>query len=105
MNADIYHKAGGRYFVWYRNDDECHTVYEGSDGYLMIDYGEIFEDPVPKFRVDLYEDIGGKYFPVITEENSSCIQRHDGNVELIRFNNKGSRGMIASDKRSSLHSK
>jgi len=105
MNADIYHKEGGRFFVGYRNDSGSHTVYEGSDGYLMIDFGEIFGDPVPKFRVDLYEDIGGKYFPVITEESSSYIQRHDGNVELIRFNNKGSQGMIASDKRSSLPSK
>ncbi|HWR57741.1 MAG TPA: hypothetical protein VN328_02530 [Thermodesulfovibrionales bacterium] len=107
MNADIYHKEKGAYYVGYKNDTGRYTVLEYA-GILGI-----FDNNDPKgvmpgrqlYRVDLYEDIGGKYFPKIEIEDAQYLERKDGEVELVEFTKEGSRGRLVEDHRERLQTK
>jgi len=101
MNADIYHKECGRYFVGYRNERGRYGVYE-RDGLLSLSAEGGPELGMLLYRVDLYEDISGRYFPKIERENAMYLERKDGRVELIEFTGDGSRGRIVEDHRSRL---
>lgn len=99
LNADIYHKSAGRYYVGYRNPEGAFSVCE-QEGMLSLS-----GDGCPGrvlFRVDLYEDIGGRYFPKLDNEGDIYFERKDGLVERIRFAEKGSRGEIVNCRRDSL---
>ena len=101
MNADVYHKEAGRYYVGYRNEHGRYVVYEKS-GILRIAAEEDSERPAPGkplYHVDLYEDISGKYFQKIERSDCLYLERKDGRVELIEFDDKGSRGRIVEDQR------
>jgi hypothetical protein len=91
MNADIYHKDEGRYFVGYRSENGIYTVYE-KNGMLGLSKEEKPGLGQPLFKVDLYEDIGGRYFPRIEEDNSHYFIRRDGKVERLEYSANGSRG-------------
>gem|GEM_PF-4513650 len=57
----------------------------------------------PYFKVDLYEDIGGRYFEKLEAENSFYQARADGEVELIQLTETGSRGtLLGKDERERL---
>jgi len=104
MNADVYHKEAGRYYVGYKNEHGRYVVYEKS-GILRIVFEEESEVPPsgkPLYRVDLYEDISGKYFPKIERSDCIYLERKDGRVELIEFHDKGSRGSIVENRRHRL---
>ena len=104
MNADVYHKEAGRYFVGYKNKYGRYLVYEKS-GTLGIAAEEEIEGSVPGkplYRVDLYEDISGKYFPKIERSDCMYLERKDGRVELVEFHDKGSKGSIVEDRRHRL---
>lgn len=96
MDADIYHKEDRKYFVGYRNENGKHTVYE-KDGLLGIVAGEAPDDCTPLYRVDLYEDVSGKYFPELDDKDAMYFERKDGKVERIEFNENGSKGEIVED--------
>jgi len=93
MNADIYHKEGGRYYVGYRNESGRYTVYE-KDGLLGLSAEDGKVRGTPLFRVDLYEDISGRYFPVLEDETKVYRERADGRVEVVEISGDGSRGRI-----------
>lgn len=99
LNADIYHKEGGRYYVGYRNQQGAFTVYE-HEGLLSLaadgGKGKVL------FRVDLYEDISGRYFPKLDNERDIYFERKDGRVERIVFSEKGSQGEIVTCQRDRL---
>ncbi len=99
FNADIYHKEGGRYYVGYRNQCGAFIVYE-HEGLLTLAQDDGRGRPL--FRVDLYEDIGGRYFPKLDNDNDIYFQRKDGLVERIVFSERGSRGEIVACHRDSL---
>ena len=104
MNADVYHKEAGRYYVGYKNEHGRYVVYEKS-GILRIAEEEEFVGPAigrPLYRVDLYEDISGKYFPREERSNYMYLERKDGRVELIEFHEEGSKGRIVQDLRHRL---
>ena len=104
MNADVYHKEAGRYYVGYKNEHGRYLVCEKS-GILRIADEEASEEPLPGkplYRVDLYEDISGKYFPKIEHSDCLYLERKDGRVELIEFHDEGSRGKIVKDLRDRL---
>ncbi|NOZ26336.1 MAG: hypothetical protein GXO94_09645 [Nitrospirae bacterium] len=101
MNADIYHKEDGRYFVGYRNENGKYGVYE-KDGLLSLSREETPGLGALRYRVDLYEDISGRYFPVVEGEDSMYMERKDGKVELIEFTEEGSRGRVVGDHRGRL---
>jgi len=44
--------------------------------------------------VDLYQDIGGEYFPVLMEPNKCYFVRGDGRVEEVTFDEDSSSGRV-----------
>jgi ribonuclease BN (tRNA processing enzyme) len=100
MNADIYHKEAGKYFVGYMNEEGKYAVYHHND---ILDISEKL--PVNAdilCRVDLYEDISGQYFPKLDVEHAFYRKRKDGKVELVEISEYGSRGEIVADCREEL---
>ena len=53
----------------------------------------------PLFQVDLFEDLSGRYFPVLDDDNSSYRERRDGKVEIVTFHDKGSTGLLAGNEK------
>ncbi len=90
MNADIYHKEAGRYYVGYKNEKGKYTVY-GKDGLLSLSNDYNFNG-TPLFNVDLYEDVSGKYFKKLEGEDSAYVERANGRVELVKYTEDGSSG-------------
>jgi hydrogenase maturation protease len=102
MNAAVYHKEEGKYFVGYINPEGAVTVYE-NDGILNLGGQWSWEKGAELFKVDLYEDVGGKYLPKLTSSDSSrYVERDDGQVELVTYNEQGSQGVIVEDQRARL---
>ncbi len=101
VNADIYHKEAGRYYVGYRNEEGRYTVYE-KDGLLGLCSAGEDAPGRPLYRVDMYEDISGRYLPRLEDGDSVYIERPDGRIELVEFTNEGSRGRIVEDCRGRL---
>lgn len=102
FDADVYHKGEGKYFVGYKNPEGEVTVYE-KDGILNLGGKWDWENGTELFKVDLYEDIGGKYLPKLPDgDNSRYIERSDGRVELVTYTEQGSYGTIVEDLRAVL---
>jgi ribonuclease BN (tRNA processing enzyme) len=101
IDADVYHRDRGRYFVGYRNTKGKYRICE-EDGLLSIALDGDSNKGRTLYRVDLYEDISGKYFPTPLAENSILYERKDGKVERIEFNEYGSTGEIVTDCRDDL---
>ena len=102
MNADIYYKEEGRYLVGYRNERGKHTVYD-KEGLLNLSSNGGPKPGTRLFNVDLYEDISGKYFPVLEDGNTAYRERNDGEVEIVEFMDKGSTGRIIKNHRDNLN--
>ena len=98
MNAAVYDKREGKYYVGYRNPSGATTVYE-NDGILNLGGEWDWENGTELYRVDLYEDVGGKYFPKLTDDCSRYKERPDGRVELVTYDKDGSQGIIMEDLR------
>ncbi len=101
LNADIYYKEAGRYWVGYKNEKGKHTVYE-KNGILSLSKEENAEHGTPLYKVDMYEDISGKYYPKLENKDSMYLTRRDGTVELLEFTEKGSKGKLADNQRNKL---
>ena len=101
MNADIYHKESGKYCLGYKNEKGKFAVYE-KDRLLELSGDQNLNDGRHLYNVDLYEDISGKYLPFLDQEETRYLERKDGQVERIVFNEKGSRGKIVEDQRKRL---
>ena len=102
MNADIYHKERGRYFVGYKNPLGTTTLYE-NDGILNLGGRWNWENGTEVYKLNLYEDIAGQYVPVLADESGSrYVERPDGRVELVTFSENGSQGTIMEDQRARL---
>ncbi len=101
FNADLYHKEDGRYFIGYRNPDGDVAVYE-DDGLLILTPVEIVAKGKLKFRMDLYEDVGGLYFPNLKAGAGEYRLRSDGQVEQVKVTANGCRGKVVEDIRHRL---
>jgi hypothetical protein len=101
LNADIFHKEHGRFFVGFKNPAGNTGVYE-RNGVLSIEWdgnphkGELI------YRVDLYEDIGGGYYPRLDQDVSEYRERSDGRVERVEFDQEGSSGRVVESCRDRL---
>ncbi len=105
MDADVYVKDVGKYYVGYRRDNGGYRVYE-KDGLLTVSTEERNDDGATfLYRVDLYEDIFGRYFPKIEDSKARYFKRRDGKVERIEFTEEGSRGKVVEDQRGSVSRK
>jgi hypothetical protein len=101
LDADIYHKEAGRFFVGYRNPHGTGTVYE-NDSIINLGGEFVWEKGTLLYLVDLYEDVGGKYFPKLPDDGSKYMERPDGRVERVRFTAEGSTGTVVEDQRGTL---
>ena len=101
MNADIYYKDAEKFYVGYRNERGKYIVYE-NNGLLNLTKEEGNIIGTTLYRVDLYEDVSGGYFPILEDEHACYIQRRDGRVELVEVSDDGSRGRIVEDHRDRL---
>jgi hypothetical protein len=52
--------------------------------------------------VDLYEDLGGKYFPLLEDPDKCYRMRSDGRVEVISVNEHSSQGKVVPDARGKI---
>jgi hypothetical protein len=103
VDADVYRREGEKYCVGYRKENGRHILYE-ENGLLKLSEDEGANDGKPLYRVDLYEDISGKYFPFIggKDKKSMYLKRNDGKVELVEVTPEGSRGRVVEDQRERL---
>jgi ribonuclease BN (tRNA processing enzyme) len=104
MNADVYHKERGRYYVGYKSDDGPYAVYENNGMHHLCPSDETCEGRL-LFRVDMYEDVAGRYVPRVERENSFYRLRSDGKVELVTENENGSIGTVVENNRKYLVSR
>ena len=101
LNADIYHKDEGRFFVGYRKLDGEVGVLENG-GLLSLEGDSDRQAGRELYRVDLYEDIAGGYFPHILDSNTIYKERADRRVELVEFSETGSCGKVVESVRDRL---
>jgi hypothetical protein len=101
MNSDIYHKDRGKYYVGYRNDKGRYAVHQ-KDKLLNLSVPEVENRGTALFRVDLYEDISGDYYPVLDGSGPVYKQRKDGKVETVEYTEEGSRGVVIKGQRERL---
>ena len=101
LNADIYHKEAGKYYVGYKNAQGKTTIYE-NDGALQLSPGKKSGNRHPLYQVDLYECIAGKYFPVLDGKKSIYWERPDGEVEVVELSKEGSSGKVMDNHRDRL---
>lgn len=101
LNADIYHKEGGKYYVGYRHEHGRYTIYE-KDGILGLSQDGAESYGTPLYRVELFEDISGRYFPKLEGNNAVYAEREDGQVELVEYTDDGSSGIVVEDHRARL---
>ncbi|HEY5791579.1 MAG TPA: MBL fold metallo-hydrolase [Gammaproteobacteria bacterium] len=104
MDADYYHKDEGRYYALYRNDQGRHCVYEES-GMLGLADGACPEGARLLARVDVYEDVDGRYLPFNDQPQVCYRRREDGAVERVESHAQGSAGRVVADLRPQLASR
>ena len=56
-------------------------------------------------RVDLFQDIGGGYFPIIKDSDKYYSVRHDGKVEEITIHESSSTGRAVENIRGRIKKK
>jgi hypothetical protein len=101
LDADVFHKEAGKFYVGYRNPDGAGMVC-ASDGIVILGGEREWEQGSLLYRVDLFEDVGGRYFPKLPDDGSKYMERPDGRVELVRVTAEGSTGTIVEDQRGKL---
>jgi hypothetical protein len=101
MDAVVYHKEDGKYYAGYENPAGKETVYI-NDGIVNLGGPWHWQQGTPLYKVDLYEDVGGRYFPRLEEEGARYMERPDGRVEIVTFTEEGSRGTVVEDHRPRL---
>ncbi len=99
--ADFYHKEDGRHFVCFRTERAQHAIWE-RDGILCLAAGLLGGGARLVSYVDIYEDIGGGYFPKLGSDHTFYNRRPDGRVEKITMGDHESRGEIVVDQRPRL---
>jgi ribonuclease BN (tRNA processing enzyme) len=101
LAGDIFHKEQGRYYVGFKNPDGDTGVY-GNNGLLSIEWDGNPNKGDLLYRVDLYEDIAGGYYPRLNQDVSEYRERSDGRVEEVAFSRDGSRGQVVQSCRDRL---
>lgn len=100
VKGDLFHKERGRLYVGFRNDKGRYGVHD-SEGVLSIDLHGRRPTGRLKFKVDLYQDIMGKFFPVIEGDGEYRV-RVDGKIEHVKYTAEGSQGKVVRSLRGKL---
>ena len=101
LDAAIYHKEAGKFYVGYVNAGGKVTIYN-NDGLLNLGGPYNWQGGDPLYTVDFYEDVGGHYLPMLEKESTHYLLRSDGQVELVTHTESGSHGVIVPDQRPRL---
>lgn len=101
LNADVYYKKSSKYYVGYKNGNGKYAVYEENE-ILHISKIDKIGARKPLYRVDLFEDISGKYFPKLEDIHAEYQERNDGKIELVKFSPEGSIGRVVESQRDNL---
>lgn len=99
FNADVYIHHFACNMVGYRSRRGAYEVIE-QDGLLGVMEAE--KSPGGLMRVDLYEDIGGEYFPVLQDPKKFYTVRTDGKVEEVSLYKESSSGVVVECRRGEL---
>jgi ribonuclease BN (tRNA processing enzyme) len=101
LNADVYHKEQGKFYAGFINPEGATGVYE-KNGLLSLECDETPDKGELIYRIDLYEDIAGGYYPRLDQDNAEYVERRDGRVELVESNAQGSSGRVVENCREQL---
>ena len=99
FDADVYIHHFTCDLVGYRSERGDYKVIEkgGLLGVVKMD-----EPGEGLMRVDLYEDIRGEYFPLLTGQNRNYLVREDGQVEEVTRDGNSSRGRVVENVRGKI---
>ncbi|MBN2122824.1 MAG: hypothetical protein JW821_00905 [Deltaproteobacteria bacterium] len=99
FDADVYIHHFACNMAGYRSRRGAYCVIE-KNGFLGVAESRTCRNGL--LRVDLYEDIGGEYFPVLQDPKKFYTVRTDGKVEEVTLNEKSSSGVVVESCRSRL---
>ncbi len=102
LDADVYVHHFSCDLVGYRAANGPYKIVE-REGILGIVDAADREKGV--MRVNLYEDIGGEYFPVLKDPHKFYTVRTDGQVEEITLHEKSSSGVVVKGRRGKIGSR
>ncbi len=102
LDADAYHRNFGKAYVGYRNPQGGWRIVEKGRGYVDVVPRDASVPGKTLYHVDLYEDIDGRYLPVVESASEEYAVRPDGQVERRAYGNRGSRGKVVKDLRKRL---
>lgn len=94
FDADVYVRHFGGNLVGYRSGKGAYKVVE-KDGLLGI--VTLDQPGRALMRVELYEDLGGEYFPILACSKAFYRRREDGKVERVIQEGDSSRGKVVKD--------
>ena len=99
FDADVYVHHFSSDLVGYQSEKGDYKVFE-KDGLLGIVKAD---SPVQGLmRIDLFEDIGGAYFPIISTPDKSYSRRADGRVEEVTVYKDRSAGVVVENRRGKI---
>ena len=102
FDADVYMHHFSCDLVGYRSKNGAYKVIK-RDGLLgIVEAGSPEKGLV---HVDLFQDIGGGYFPMLTDPDKYYCQREDGRVEAITVNEDSSTGRVVENMRDRITKK
>jgi len=96
LDADVYVHHFSCDMVGYRSGTGAYKVIE-KDGLLGIIEATNPEEGL--MRVDLYQDVKGEYFPILTDSNKGYHARRDGKVEEVTHHKDSSEGRVVENLR------
>lgn len=103
LNADVYYKDYPDYYVGYQSRQGRFSVINDR-GDLVIKKKLSKKDRV-MMRVELYQDIQGKYLPYLGDKNNSKTSyrlRPDKKIERVSYQRRKSRGTLVKNLRTKL---
>ena len=99
FDADVYVHHFSSDFVGYQSEKGPYRVIK-KDKLLGIVQSADPEKGL--MNVDLYQDVGGEYFPVLDDPNKYYDVRRDGKVEAVTVNENTSRGKVVENVRGKI---
>ncbi len=102
LDADVYHRNFGKAYVGYKNAQGAYRVVEKGKGYVDVVPRDASVPGKTLYHVDLFQDIDGRYLPVIESASEEYVIRPDGAVERRAYTGRGSRGKVVKDARRRL---
>jgi ribonuclease BN (tRNA processing enzyme) len=99
LDADVYIRHFACNMVGYRSPRGAYKVIE-RDGTLGIVEARSADKGIMK--VNLYEDVGGEYFPVLKDPGRFYTVRTDGKVEEVTVEERSSRGVVVKGRRGKI---